>query len=205
MGPRKPVSDKHPSDIWMFPQIVICLVTGAKLWWTCIDKYYGKAARCIYIYIIPKNLPKNLHKNISQKNDSGISWGFLCVKKKVFGVQRSFFSIYEPSKNVWCNRNRENGSCQTPAEGWGAKPPPLMSLGGRLTTSLKKKSMEWSAGHKQIQKKNMEVAPSIFVGFFRVIDVMCCFDSLLISPMVFAAYTLPTEITQKLPFRKILQ
>lgn len=129
---------------------------------------------------------------------------FVCQKKGLW-CSKILFSIYEPSKNVWCNRNRENGSCQTPAEGWGAKPPPLMSLGGRLTTSLKKKYGVICWPQTNSKKNNMEVAPSIFVGFFRVIDVMCCFDSLLISPMVFAAYTLPTEITQKLPFRKILQ
>ena len=139
----------------------------------------------IYIYHTQKSPKKTSQKYITKKWFWNIMRFFVC-QKKVFGVQRSFFSIYEPSKNVWCNRNRENGSCQTPAEGWGAKPPPLMSLGGRLTTSFKKKVWSDLLATNKFKKNTMEVAPSIFVGFFRVIDVMCCFDSLFISPMVFA-------------------
>lgn len=65
-----------------------------------------------------------------------------CVSKKRSLVFKDPFFPFMSLPKMFGNRNRENGSCQTPAEGWGAKPPPLMSLGGRLTTSLKKKSME---------------------------------------------------------------
>ena len=141
----------------------------------------------MYIYISYPKISQKIFTKIYHKKMILEYHEVFCVsKKKVFGVQRSFFSIYEPSKNVWCNRNRENGSCQTPAEGWGAKPPPLMSLGGRLTTSFKKKYGVICWPLTNSKKSTMEVAPSIFVGFFRVIDVMCCFDSLFISPMVFA-------------------